>query len=277
MSGSSGRTQCATAALVLLATCCLLRGAAAADAPQPAPTSALSEVSPSPRIASVSVGFAGRFKVGHWTPFDIVLEGGSQSARGQLELIAADGDGVPARVVYPPQGELEVPSGKSVTVQMYAKLGQLDGEVTIRFRAMDGPSVARRYRLEQPGPLVGALPSTARLVVLLAPEPAKDEPQLRPPAGTEIARIGTLAQLPTNWWGYAGVDALVITTSDEAIASQLAGDGPQMTALGEWVRMGGRLVLSLGAQAEKLLGKAPRLASWRRARWRQWSRCGKRR
>ena len=75
------------------------------------------------------------------------------------------------------------------------------------------------------------------------------EAEYRPVA----ARVEDVRRLPTHWCGYEGVDAVVLSTSRPEIYGKLAADGPQMQALDEWVRMGGRLVLCVGSQAEKIL------------------------
>jgi hypothetical protein len=43
----------------------------------------------------VRAGFAGRFKVGCWTEFEVTLQGGSEALDGRLEMTVPDGDGVP--------------------------------------------------------------------------------------------------------------------------------------------------------------------------------------
>ncbi len=75
------------------------------------------------------------------------------------------------------------------------------------------------------------------------------EPEYRP----VTAHLHDVEQLPTHWCGYEGVDAVVLSTSRPAIYAKLAAHGDQVQALDEWVQMGGRLVLCVGAQAEKLL------------------------
>ncbi len=67
------------------------------------------------------------------------------------------------------------------------------------------------------------------------------------------ARLEDIEHLPTDWRGYEGVDAVVLSTSRPEINGKLAGCHDQMQALEEWVQMGGRLVLCVGSQAEKML------------------------
>ncbi|HEX5106203.1 MAG TPA: hypothetical protein VFV87_20430, partial [Pirellulaceae bacterium] len=58
---------------------------------------------------------------------------------------------------------------------------------------------------------------------------------------------------PDRWWSYEGVDAIVLATSDEAFLDKLT--SPQIDAIAQWVRLGGRLILCVGARGEKLLAE----------------------
>ncbi len=55
-------------------------------------------------------------------------------------------------------------------------------------------------------------------------------------------------QLPSHWYGYDGVDALVFTGGDEGFQLQPA----QRDAIVDWVKVGGRLVLCAGSRAAAL-------------------------
>ena len=50
----------------------------------------------SPKIVGVRVGLADRYKAGLWTPVEVTLQGGAKDSSGEISLITADGDGVPA-------------------------------------------------------------------------------------------------------------------------------------------------------------------------------------
>jgi hypothetical protein len=212
-----------------------------------------------PRIVEVRVGFAGRFKVGCWTPAEVVLEAGSQPASGRVELVAPDGDGVPSRVVAPADGEVTLAAGQRRTIPLSFKLGQLAAEVTVGFRGPAGLVAERRFSTRSDGPLAGVLPSSQPLLVAIgkasdtgaAPDTV---------AGMTVARVDDLERLPANWWDYEGVNAVVVTTDDDDISSQLAVASPQSAALQLWVRLGGQLVLSVGRQAKKVLTAGSPLA-----------------
>ncbi len=206
---------------------------------------------------------AGRFKVGYWTPLEIDIEAGAEEIAARLELVAPDGDGVPGRVHAPLDGPLKLAAGERKTVPLYAKLGQLTGEVTVRLLGEDGPLATRRFQAGSPGPLAGVLPSGSTLIVSIgAPPPAGAEGD-RALRGFNVAHVSNLQQLPTDWWGYEGVDTVIITTGDQGIRSQLSAGSASLAAIDLWVRMGGQLIFSVGRTASRC---SPRGRRWRRSR-----------
>src|SRR5262249_31200724 len=79
-------------------------------------------------------------------------------------------------------------------------------------------------------------------------------------AAWEQARGNDAIELPTRWYGYDGVDVLMIATSHPDAVRALRPDSAQFQALDEWVRQGGRLLLSVGSEAEGVLGAKDALA-----------------
>jgi hypothetical protein len=74
--------------------------------------------------------------------------------------------------------------------------------------------------------------------------------------------VADIEQLPTDWCGYEGVDALLISTSDLEIFRKLTPDNVRIKALDEWIRMGGRLVLCVGSNADVVLAENAPLAQF---------------
>lgn len=68
-----------------------------------------------------------------------------------------------------------------------------------------------------------------------------------------MARVEDAAQLPSQWYGYEGFDALVLSTSQPKLYANLRPDSPQVAALDEWTQMGGKLVLCVGVQGAEVL------------------------
>ena len=68
-----------------------------------------------------------------------------------------------------------------------------------------------------------------------------------------------LIELPDRWYGYEGVDAVIIATGNNfgnSLAQQLARDPVRRDALEQWVLQGGHLIISVGSNAEKVASAA---------------------
>src|SRR5690606_32643836 len=71
---------------------------------------------PSGPIESVRVGVGNGYKIGHWTPVWIMLQAKDEALRGELQIIAPDGDDVPATFAGGQLAGIDVPPGASRTV-----------------------------------------------------------------------------------------------------------------------------------------------------------------
>jgi len=213
-------------------------------------------------IGQITAGVAGRQKVGHWLPFTVELHAGSEPVKGHVEIILLDGDGVPSQVRAPQQDEgISLAPGERKIVRLYAKLGQLSSEVTVRFRSTDRVLAARRLRTAADGPLSGVLPSSATLVVVVSGGTNERSSAARWLAGGNVAHVSQLDSLPDAWWGYDSLDSLILTTGNEHLAGQFESSRAQLAAIDQWVRLGGRLVISVGRNAQSLLAAEQPLAA----------------
>src|SRR5581483_2370059 len=78
--------------------------------------------------------------------------------------------------------------------------------------------------------------------------------------GAMLVELPDTSQLPTQWYGYEAVDTLIISTSDPSRFRQLIASGAQVEAIDEWVQLGGRLILCVGAEARSVLDSQAPLA-----------------
>ncbi len=212
----------------------------------------------SPTVTGIRPGFAGRFKVGYWTPFEITLQGGNEEVSGSVELTALDGDAVPSRVCDPSGQDITIRPGEKTAVLLYAKVGRLHSDLTVGFRSQDRLLASRTFSTVDNPQLGGILPSDWTLIVAFgSPLSAEDETSLDE-RGAKVANVNDLGQLPTNWLGYEGVDTVILATVPDQTNAQLASHAAQLAALDRWVTMGGQLILSVGPQADKVLtGESP--------------------
>jgi hypothetical protein len=101
--------------------------------------------------------------------------------------------------------------------------------------------------------------ATDVLIVSLGSQLGLEQALLKSRAKPRVVHLSDLAALPTEWFGYEGVDAVVISASDAAQFRALSGNR-RGEALVEYVQMGGRTLLCVGRQAPEILGPEAPLA-----------------
>ncbi len=224
------------------------------------PSAAVAQQIELPEIVAVRVGLADRYKVGLWTQVEITLRGGGEAIAGEVSATVPDGDGVPSRVSTPPDQPCAISPGRETTVRLLCRFGRVSGTLTAEFRVGSNVVARRTFDVASQADAEHFLPGlefqnlivtvgTSALDVEEAGKLGGAEPEHRPVA----ARVEDVERLPTHWCGYEGVDAVILSTSRPEIYRKLTADSAQVQALDEWVRMGGRLVLCAGSQAEKIL------------------------
>jgi len=211
------------------------------------------ETTPSPlaSIDRIQIGFAGHYKVGFWTPIEITLTGGSKSLTADLEIIVPDGDGVPTRTV---EHGIHLEPGKPARVRSYVKFGRQTPAITITVVAPDD-SAPRAERTFSGDDVPPALAATQRLILELG-GPLEFGSVVRfneegQPEQTTVVAVDDPASLPDRWFGYDGVDFVVLTTGQPAFYEKVPADS--LAAMRRWVQFGGRLLLSVGAHGNELL------------------------
>ncbi|MBX9792082.1 MAG: hypothetical protein K2Y37_24425 [Pirellulales bacterium] len=225
-------------------------------------------------ITGVQAGIAGRYKVGCWAPLDVLLQGGPENRQGVVVVSVPDGDGVPAEVVSAP---LAVLASTRAAVRVYVKPGREMPEIGVRFVEIDAAGDS------------GRVIAKATFEASMSGEPNRQGPALSDreqlivgvggPIGVELAartynnesetgspithvRVADMRRLPDQWYGYDGVETVVLVTSDADIYQNLTPTSPQIMALRQWVEFGGRLVVVAGSQADLVLAPGSALAQF---------------
>ncbi len=206
-----------------------------------------------PSILGVRVGFNGRYKAGTWAPVEVAVQGGDQDCRVRLFVSSPDSDGVD--VLYPASDVLELRAGTKNTLATSVRCGRVRGRLTVELRCDGGATVRRTFSAsaaDAGAALPPAVDDRALWVVWGDARPFRDalvvhgvEPEDRP----ELAEISAAEELPRHWYEYEGVDALIIQTSGVDQLEELAADRVRATALRDWVRLGGRLIIASGVAA----------------------------
>ncbi len=219
------------------------------------------------KIHDVHVGFRAAdtdyFRPGTWAPVAVDVETSGDSFEGQLVVEAVDGDGVRTRS-YPRQ--VAIPRDGRKVLLSYTKVGG-GGEVEVHLGGTLGSEAVRRsfrYPNDSPGRErvprnlsgAGGLPYPYTLMLALGqpkgldlPGPADKGKEARA-ALWRVAFENEIARLPEHWYGYEGVDIIVLATGGDwnaSLAKALADDPARHQALERWVRMGGHLVVSVSA------------------------------
>ncbi len=225
------------------------------------------EVRPA-EFVGIRVGFAGRYKAGVWTPVEALLRGGAERQSGQVRLTAPDGDGVPSRVVSLPDKPCVVLPGQTTSQRLFVRFGRTSGTLLAEF-VVAGQVVAQREFTcaAEPGSarFLPAMPALQPLIVSIGAVDAgiEDAVALRqadPTREDVVARLDDLDPLPTRWFGYEGVEAVVLSTSRPELFRDVTQLTDRLDALDRWIRAGGRLVLCVGAAGGEVLASGQPLA-----------------
>lgn len=234
----SGWRQCGWLLLCLL--CCAVIS--------PARSFAADEIL---QVQSAVTGFSGVYKAGYWTQIVVQLKAGPAGAEGRLNLLTEDGDGVPVIFPHDLDSPLQLKSEETATFRLYAKAGPERSDWQLQLRTGDDDQVLWSQRLNVPRPR----PATQELLVSLGPSAileAATNAQKRPEEVALIpANVTSADELPDRVWGYEGVERVLLIAGEKTIATDL--EPPQREALRQWVKLGGKLILSVGERGPELL------------------------
>lgn len=253
-----------------LASRCALGLLLAAACPQLA---AAQEANQDPAIVGIRMGFGHLYKVGHWTPIELTVRGGRQSLTARVRVTLPDGDGARSQVVS--ERPYQFLPGQTSRALLYVKPGRVDADIEVAL--LRGPLeasdvVARRvfaprFEADATHQRTALLTEQELLVGIggsIGVEGALRARNTALASGYEsrYVEVNSVAQLPTRWYGYDTVDCLILSTSNAEIYRPLSETSAQLVALRQWVERGGKLVLSVGASADELLGPGGPLASF---------------
>lgn len=232
------------------------------------PQAVHAEEKQSPQIEALRMGFAGGYKLGSWVPVEVDLRGGSEPLTGLIVVTVPDSDGVPVSVNSPPDRPVGVTAGAITTARLYIRVGKSESSVKVEFVADGKLKAGRVFHVgsEADGQsILDGLPATSRLHIQFGPALGlgtlvKEPEDASPLKSTSIRQISNAQELPTKWYGYDGVDTVLLTTSEPEQYRPLLQSTTRMDALYDWVKHGGRLALFCGQGAEELLGAEGALA-----------------
>lgn len=208
-------------------------------------------------IESIDVGFDGYYVIGNWTPIVVTMQTSSESLIGTVELTLLDGDGIPC--TYSRDEAIQLIPGEPLRIWCYAPIGNPDATIHVAF-AVDGDTVVTRpfragdsdaFRVGLPTrrPFYLTLGSAAGIADAVGGELSTEKERPR------VVALDGIGQLPTRWYGYDGVEAIVVSSSLHEQLTGLDPEGPRFRALDKWVRSGGRVLLAAGEHAPQMLAE----------------------
>lgn len=220
------------------------------------------------RIASVRVGFDGRYKTGYWAPVQVELQEATPGQQVAVRLVVPDGDGVPTAVTQAVPPRVKTRPGRTRSVALTAKLGRAEGGLTAQLLVDGRIRAQRRFAagLQQDDRHIRlGLDTLDRLLVTLERAGRLAE-AIRIAVGdrwfdVHVVDVPGANELPIRWVGYDAVDTLVLSTGNPDALRGLAEDPARRNALIRWVERGGRLVLFLGQDAAELWQESSVLAA----------------
>ena len=222
-------------------------------------------------------------KFAAWAPVYVSLEV-LDSIPGPAELVieTPDPDGINTTLTFP-LALVDIKPGQTVTSRElgtlpYVRPAGEGGETTVTVRSANGTALSDPVRISTLRPKE---PSTYLVLGVGSKLPGFDLP--KPAMGTgetdtntsdllrggrvELAAITEVDMLPDQWIGYDAVDLLVLTTGSDSFINRLFGDSGsaldkvKRAALLEWVRRGGRVVVSVGINAD-IVAQTPALVDF---------------
>jgi len=252
-----------------------LAGVAAAQGNQPRDPLTIENIqigfATAPALKQTAVSDA-LYKHGAWTPVYVAVKCNFEY-RGSALLVteAPDSDDVPVRYAVPipriPVGQVDWvigyarPGGRDPTLAIHIlKAREEYGLVPSSTQMADSASAPNRGM--DPSQFlflsIGSRLDGNKLPGFPAGLMDENRNQLSISGNTArslLANITALQQMPTSWFGYQGVDTVLLTTGDRTFMDGLVSerDG-RKAALAEWVRRGGRIIVSVGKNGDQLAG-----------------------
>lgn len=243
--------------------------------------SALADSPPRIDDKGIRIGFpdgpnGARSRNGVWTPVMVPIQAPGEDVPGdsyRIVVETTDGEAVPYRYTIPVPG---ISANSTQSLFAYLRPGGTGAAFTVSLQNKDGSELQKisdlsrdtsKKEILEPKEVFYLTVGSSLPAFKSAFKPDATGPTPQPDnQGQNVsvpgfASIEKAADLPDRWFGYESVDAIVITTSSEPFVQQLLNmDKPRGDALLDWVRRGGRLVLSVGRNREsaaKWLAKMP--------------------
>jgi hypothetical protein len=230
-----------------------------------------------PEITAVRIGLraggtATRSRNGAWAPVYVTLRAGAEGHPRdayRLAVETVDAEEAPYRTT----AAVPALAGGEERVVLAYVVPSGNSEFTVKLETTGGQEVQKRAREGRDAGPDAVVAAGDVLFLGLGPgltqlrragekldKQGAPEAQEQEAARRQFAFAESVEQLPDRWIGYDAVDVVVLGTGHKEFVERLLGDAARRNALLEWVRRGGRLVLSVGRNQQfvaRLLEKMP--------------------
>ena len=249
-----------------------------------ADTYALKQLTAPPReyayINTISVGVNGIYKNGLWTPVAIQCVyplpegkkiGDEINENFHIVLSSVDSDGVPIEYRFDVSNpKVEKIDGNTVFYrhECYAKFGRSNEPLKVALQDGSGNLLAERtfYPFSHSAASTKSevfsapVPNERPVYLIIGNEDiglqsAVAELSLREDRRPLLVKVNSVADLPTQRYGYEAVDTIVITTTEPEQFAGLTSESPQIKAIQQWLLLGGRVLFCAGKNAGELIEK----------------------
>ena len=213
-------------------------------------------------------GDAHRVRIGVWNPVYVTLEAGEDDiGNGEYTLVNETSDGDTQSVFT--VGVPAIPQETVRKVLTYYRPGDRGARVSVTLRKRSGATVEsaaiepRFGEILEPGEVlylgVGTPLGGLRKALMKPKQLGEDDEQEANRADHELAVLDRPEELPNRWFGYQAADVIFLSTSNSKFVQGLRQNDPGLQALADWLRRGGRLVLSVGRNFQEVRELLPRL------------------
>lgn len=206
----------------------------------------------------VELGIGRHFKLGSWTEVRVRVDASSFETKPTLSVIALDSDGIPTEVVAPASQKI----GSANVYRIPVKIGRKNSNLQFQF-VTNGNGTSKTSIFEVAvGELANPISATDQWFLQIGPDFGLPDALRRfaskTAESTKIVAVSDLTQLPHEWYLLEGVNHLFWMANDSKLADPL--QTSQLDALEMWIKQGGKVTLSVGTNADALIGQNKPLA-----------------
>lgn len=189
----------------------------------------------------VTVGFDSHYKSEYWTPVQVTAANNGPAVEGYVQIRVPQGGGLEPSIYRTP---LSLPTQSNKRVTLYIKLETGARNVNLTLHQADGTLVAEASS----GSLSRLGANSDLLYGVVSPDAAEFAFLERIPGSRSDAAVAllTLDDLPETAVAWSALDVLIFNDTDSSQLTTL-----QRTALEIWLKNGGQLIVTGGANWQK--------------------------